>query len=266
MEYSIKQHGDWLEREAEEFIQQWFPHYEAVWKCYIGNDGFERMGRIPNYPDENKRMNFAENSYTALESAFLIHDIIKSGIFLEPPSNFRQYLELNKAFITVFALLGRLHDTVIKVSECLNYDNSGFRQSLKKFYEARSIVIHGKKIPLQIDESGFLIIPYLQTHVIEGKAWNDKTSHWNETEEMNSQFLEDKLSNFLYQIISIVNDEYAKFHHVILEELKSIPTGLIFEHTSKENIKDKSLVNYPSASGRIPANIYNLSNSIKRVE
>ena len=232
MEYNVQDHGDSLERIASGFIRSQFPYYEKVWSIYIGNCGNEVIARLPNYPNEQKRKHFAENSYTVLESFFMLQQILESEIFLEPIDDFNKYIEANKAFITFFALLGRIHDTSIKASNQLGYDNSDFRASLKKFYEARSIVIHGKKVPLVFDELGLLKIPFLKTSIIKGNGWDDNNYHWGDIANMQTDFVEQKLKDFFDQLLILVNNEYANFFSLICAELKELRTSLIFEHTS----------------------------------
>lgn len=170
MTYTIQEHGDILEKNATKLISTRFPFYEKVWQIYIGNKGNESMASIPNYPNETRRKDFAENSYTVLESAFIIEQILQTRIFEDPVKTFDRYIEFNKAFITVFALLGRMRDTAVKASYSLKYNNGEFITSLRKFYEARSIIIHGKKVPLRFDEIGLLKIPILKTSFINGEA------------------------------------------------------------------------------------------------
>lgn len=248
MSYTIQNHGDILEKEAGQLISTKFPYYELVWQIYIGNKGTNSMAEMPNYPDQTKRKHFAENSYTVLESVFIIDHILKSKVFHNSLTNFDEYIEFNKAFITVFALLGRMHDTVIKASDTLKYDNSDFKESIHKFYEARSIVMHGKKVPLIFDDIGFAKIPFLKTKIIDGIAWDDKRSLWSEVNNMDTEYVIDKLNSFFEDLLALVNNEYAVFYNYIIEELKSIPTSLQFEYY------ESTSMNIPEASGSTSIN------------
>lgn len=254
MAYNVSDHGDSLERIASAFIRNKFPYYEKVWSIYIGNCGNEAIAGLPNYPNEQKRKHFAENSYTVLESFFMLLKILESDIFLEPINDFNKYIEVNNAFITFFALLGRIHDTSIKASNQLGYDNSDFRTSLKKFYEARSIVIHGKKVPLLFDSLGLLKIPCLKTSVIKGNAWDDNNYNWNDIANMETEFVEDKLKDFFDQLLDLVNCEYAKFFSVICAELKTLGTSLIFEHNSPAHTNFEARIS--GSSLQEPSDVY----------
>ncbi len=256
MSYNVLDHGDFLEKEATSLIRNHFPHYERIWSVYIGNRGNESIATLPNYPDEQKRKHFAENSYTVLESFFMIHHILESKIFEQSVTIFDNYIEFNKAFITVFALLGRIHDTAIKASDTLGYDNRNFKESIHKFYEARSIVIHGKKVPLLFDDLGFLQIPFLKTNIIDGIAWDDKHYLWNDVGNMNTEYAADKLNDFFFQLLSLVNNEYAIFYDLIQQELKAIPTSLRFEHDPDFYLRPEASLNVSGSTSIGAIDVY----------
>jgi hypothetical protein len=251
MVYSVQSHGDIIERAAEKLIAEKFPNYELVWQTYIGNKGNNTMADLPGYPNEQKRKGFAENSYTVLESIFIIAEILKSKIFEKPLTQFGDYIEFNKAFITVFALLGRMHDTVIKASDILKYNNKGFKISIHGFYEARNIIIHGKKIPLHFDELGLLKIPSLKTEFIDGTAWDDKRSFWKEAETMKTEYVIDTITKFFDELLVLINKEYAIFYNIIQQELKSTKSNLKFEFKRIEII-DLNQKYIPESSGNVP--------------
>ena len=127
MIYNLKEHGDPLEKAAIVFIQEKIPCYEDVWQIFVGNKGNSIIANIPNFPYTEDRINFAENSYTALESSFILHQLIKSGIFSKKLETFDEYLEFNKSLITFFANLGRLRDTLLKAAEAIGCKNENFK-------------------------------------------------------------------------------------------------------------------------------------------
>lgn len=265
MTYNIQDHGDVLERAAVQLIREKFVQYELVWQLYIGNKGTNMIAELPNYPDEEKRKNFAENSYTTLESVFIVDKILKSKVFEKQVTNFIDYIEFNKAFLSVFALLGRMHDTVIKASDLLKYDNTNFKESIHEFYEARSIVIHGKKVPLIFDDLGFLKIPFLKTKTITGIAWEDKHCLWDEVHNMDKEYVADTLTNFFDELLLLINNEYSVFYHIIKEELKSINSQLLFTFRRIE-IVDEDYSRFPDSSGSttiFPVDVYGFNRNKK---
>jgi len=189
-EYNLFDHGDILEHEAVDMIRERFPYYELVWKIYIGNGGKATKADIPGYSFDQKRQNFSEHTYTVLESIYIINQIIESKVFISKVSSFQEYLEFNKSFISFFAHLGRSRDNIIKAAEILQIGNENvtkIRSGLAETYKARCIVIHGKKIPLQLDEDGLIKIPILGTSEQKAFAWNDKTHNWPDAIGMAAQ-------------------------------------------------------------------------------
>ena len=266
MSYNVQNHGDFLEKEATSLIRNHFPYYEKVWNIYIGNRGNESIATIPNYTNEKKRKHFAENSYTVLESFFMIHNILESKIFEQSITTFESYIEFNKAFITVFALLGRIHDTSIKASDTLGYNNRNFKDSIHKFYEARSIVIHGKKVPLLFDNLGLLKIPFLKTNIIKGNAWDDNHYVWNDVENMNTEYAADKLTDFYYQLLNLINIEYAIFYGLIQHELKEISTSIKFEHDSTFELKPGSALNVSGSTAIEGFDVYGFKRNPPKID
>jgi hypothetical protein len=53
-----------------------------------------------------------------------------------------------------------------------------------------------------------------------------KHSLWKDVKEMRIDYAADKLTGFFYQLIHLVNNEYATFYDLILQELKAISTPL----------------------------------------
>jgi hypothetical protein len=74
MEYNFKQNGDPIEQHYAEFVNNYFPTYEQVWKIYIGNKGNDIRSEIKDYPPEREeqRKKFSEDSYTILLSVLCL--------------------------------------------------------------------------------------------------------------------------------------------------------------------------------------------------
>jgi hypothetical protein len=241
MQYIIKKHGDMLEKEAYSFIEQKFQNYESVWQIFIGNTGNAIMASLPNY-DETKRANFAENSYTVLESFFVLHKILESNIFSKEIKTFEEYLDYSKSYITFFAYLGRIHDTVIKASSVFKYNNSNFLSKIHRFYESRNIIIHGKKIPFIFDDLGLVKVPTLHISEAKGINWNDSGNNWKDISNMNSNYISDITTNLFEELLEIINNEYAVFLNLIHEDLKKLNTSLVFEYDENIIPKNKSIL------------------------
>lgn len=268
--YNVVDHGDLLEKEAATFIQTRFPNYEKVWQIYIGNTGRAERAALPHYPDEDKRRSFAEHSYTTLESCFMIRRILDSKVFESEINSFIEYIEFNKSFITFFAYLGRIHDTVIKASYDLKYDNSGFIQKVKEFYQARNIVIHGRKVPIVFDECGLVKMPLLQTESVKGRAWNDKNNSWADIKVLPTEYVADNCERYFEDLLALINNEYGRFLDLIYQELKAIPTSLTFDRswdgilfTNEDILPPSSGSTSITASSSSGVDIYKIKESFK---
>lgn len=230
MEYNVLEHGDTLEKIASDFIKSLFPNYEEVWKNYIGNKGDNTKADIPNYPNDNKRKNFSEYSYTVLESAFIIYSIVQSKVFMKPISKIDEYIEFNKSFISFFAHIGRINDNVINASNEISKNYVPKLQAdLKHLYEARHIVIHGKVVPIAQDEFGLVQIPKFYTGAGNTYDWTFNKS-WNEAVLATEMYAEDVVQGYYNQLIFIINNAYGHFGDVIMGELKAISTTISFEY------------------------------------
>lgn len=240
-EYKIQEHGDGLEKEAFSFIEQKFQNYELVWKIFIGNDGNAKIASLPNYNQKN-RADFAENSYTVLESFFISYKILESNVFTNEIKTFDQYIDFCKSYITFFAYIGRIHDTVKKASTILKYDNAKFLHKIHKFYENRNVIIHGKKIPLIVDNLGSIKTPIIFTSESKGVAWNDTGHNWDDIKHMKTDYISDNTKEIFNKLLEIVNCEYAVFKDLIHKDLKKLNTCLVFEYDENIILKNKNIL------------------------
>jgi hypothetical protein len=243
-QYTVAAHGDAIEQDGASFIEWQFPNYEKVWQTYIGNCGNATMAPLPGYPDDTKRTSFAEHSYSLYESCFMIQRLLKSQVFLQPFQTIDEYVHFVQSLYLFFFFIGRIRDMTIKASSDLGHDTSTLNAALKKFYEARSIIIHGKKIPVHVDDIGLLKMPMLQTIDIKGHAWNDKAHLWADATDMQDGYVSDTCEAYFSELMGLVNNEYGKFYKTIKEELQSLSIQLKFDR-SKE-VKDMDI---PESSG-----------------
>jgi len=263
-EYNLFDHGDILEHEAVDMIRERFPYYELVWKIYIGNGGKATKADIPGYSFDQKRQNFSEHTYTVLESIYIINQIIESKVFISKVSSFQEYLEFNKSFISFFAHLGRSRDNIIKAAEILQIGNENvtkIRSGLAETYKARCIVIHGKKIPLQLDEDGLIKIPILGTSEQKAFAWNDKTHNWPDAIGMDDEYVADTCEDFFKKLLEILNNSFALFFNTIKEELAKHKCEIKFEYNEYKT-KDDFLI-MPSGTSITSEQTFDVAKAIE---
>ncbi|HRQ18295.1 MAG TPA: hypothetical protein PL085_14565 [Agriterribacter sp.] len=231
MAYTIKEHGDLLEKEAAAFIEDKFCNYEEVWKIFVGHTGNGTKAELPNYPYKERRTKFAENSYTVLESSYFIYRMIISKVFMNGIDNFDAYMNFSNSFVSFFAHLGRIHDTVIKASEAIEGDKENhkkFKEAIRHFYEGRNVVLHGKKVPLILDSLRLPKMPVIHTSLVNGKSWHDNFSIWAQADQMEHSYVEDNVSSFFDKLMQLINNRYAALKGIICKELKAHNTQLEF--------------------------------------
>lgn len=239
MNYTLKDHGDSLEKQAANFVNLHLPFYEKIWTCYIGNQGNNTKALIENYPDNDKRQKFWERCYTVLESAYLSFCMIESGVFATSIQSFEQYEEFNKSYISFFAHIGRINDNIIKASNILgmNKEYSGvLEQRLKEFYQARHIVIHGKTVPVFQDELGLVQVPHFYTNPETAYGWTDEHSSWLEGQQIEKEYVAESCERLFFSLIGIINNAFAKFYETIVSELKRLGTSIVFYYIPHINV------------------------------
>jgi L-rhamnose mutarotase len=255
MEYSLKLHGDSLEKHATTFVSCFLNNYEEIWKMYIGNKGNQTKATISKYSDDEKRQKFWENCYTVLESSFLSYNIATSEIFSNPINTFSDYEIFNKNFLAFFAHIGRINDNIVQASEVLGIYNN--KPRLKEFYSARHIAIHGKVIPITQDEFGIVKLPIFYTSETTSFGWTVNSHSWNQGNEMEHQYVGDTCEKYILDLLVVLNGILGEFLQLISNKLKILDAKIIFEYKSVESQGD--LAGSGGLGGNItPINVYNI--------
>ena len=266
--YNLNDHGDILEQTATEFIRTKLPFYESVWQIFIGNVGDASIAPMPNYPDERRRCSFSEHSYTALEASFMIQTVLDRHALDLPIITVEDYFEFSKNLIFFFTCFGRIHDNVIKAAEDISIVTTRIRSQLNEFYQARNIVIHGKRIPIEIDELGLIKIPTFENINLLRRGWSDKSNNWSDLAAFTTAYAGDVCGKYFEDLMNEINSIYANFYNVIDRKLKSIPSSLTFIRNKAPN--DIFFGELPPSSGstRIstqePLDVYRIKEGFPR--
>jgi len=244
MKYKLSEHGDSLEKSAASFVNKFLINYEEIWKIYIGNKGDQTKATILNYPItcENLRQEFWEHCYTVLESCILAYNIKKSDAFIKPIIDFDTYENFNKNLIAFFTYIGRIieHIGIAGIKIGLNINDP----RLNKFYLARNIVIHGKVIPISIDDMGLIKFPTFITTPSTSYGWPNKGKIWAEGHEIHHDYVEETLDKMISEILQSINDIFGQFLSLIHDELKKTNSTIKFEYNSSN-----SQINFPGTGG-----------------
>lgn len=241
--YIIKDHGDPLEKEAAEFIKNKFPYYAEVWRLFIGHKGDGTKAEMPGYSSPDKRDRFSEHTYTILESAYVIDEIIQSKTFEHPIINFKDYLEFNKSFILFFAYLGRIKDNLERASTVMMNAHQGkeIKAKLDGFYQARNVVLHGRKLPFSLDEFGIIKIPALFRGIGRNIAiWGDKENTWPDYVKFQDELAADTVEILFKELMELVNNEFANFYSYLKDHLKQEQLNLSFFYSEYLNLLSPS--------------------------
>ena len=180
-ELNIKEHGDQLEREYADFLQEHFKTYEATWKLYIGNKGDNTKSNIAGYPPERdeKRQQFSENTYTILQSLILIYRLINKDVFSKNSTlSIIEKLDLQDNLMLFFTHLGRIRDNLVEATKCLiNPNVNEVKSQLEDFFYKRHILVHGKTIPIIFKSNGEILLQVLSKNSNDKSGWNLRESN-----------------------------------------------------------------------------------------
>jgi hypothetical protein len=79
---------------------------------------------------------------------------------------------------------------------------------------------------------------------------------------MPTEYVSDSATNFFCGLLALVNEEFATFHHIIMQELKCLNCKLRFEY-KKLDLSSEDMLHVPESSGTTqikPVNVYNINN------
>lgn len=151
-------HGDRLEREFGDIINNHLPAYNKIWSLYIGNDGQSKMPVFTHLPAEEarRRQIFSQYHYSCFESIVSLKVICEKVKVFKINNDIHDYIQVNNDFVAFQAHAGRIRDCMKKIGESMNVGD--LATGLEEYYQQRNNVLHGCKIPFSIIE-GYLAIP-----------------------------------------------------------------------------------------------------------
>lgn len=210
--------GDYLEVNFKDTIRQLLPNYEKIWGCYIGHDGKGRMKTIqgPTSEENTNREKFAEYFYTCMESIICMNSIAEEchNADLTKPA---EYLNLLNSFMSFQAHAGRIRDNSIKLLS-IHFPNDKVNAlcvQLEDLYKQRNQVLHGKKLPVRI-EDGLVLIASPMGKEVRLDKWNSDM-HWSESDESNFEFITDYFKSKVIEISKAYNNVLGNLITPILD-------------------------------------------------
>lgn len=199
--------GDYLENNFRDEIRQLISNYETIWGKYIGHDGNSRMINVDGLSNTEikDRINFSEYFYTCMESIICMNVIATecTTVDINAP---KEYINLLNGFMSFQAHAGRVRDNALKLLR-LHFTHERVQElmsQLEDVYQQRNQVLHGKKLPIRIEESLVLIAPPMGQE--EGpEKWNS-SMNWSEFLESNFTFISEYLESTVAQISQAYNN------------------------------------------------------------
>ncbi len=217
---NLKQ-GDYLESNFQDTIRQLIPNYEIIWGSYIGHDGNAKMIDVKGLSEseKTKREKFAEHFYTCMESIICMNGLAEecNTVDIKKPS---EYINLLNSFMSFQAHAGRVRDNAIKLLG-LHFNNERVNElipQLEDLYQQRNQVLHGKKLPLRIEDSLVLIATPMGKEDRPEK-WNSDMN-WSEFHESNFEFISEYLKSTVIQISQAYNNLVGNLIEPILAIVK----------------------------------------------
>ncbi len=224
LHYDISTHGDWLEKEAADFIRRNIPAYEDIWQHFIGHrgDGFIAMMHNISQEDEEKRRHFAQHHYTILESLYFMQCIVDEVSETPVVNDFPTYRKILDQIMAYQAYAGRLRDNMEKCFVIMA--NKGeVKQAIERldeFYHQRVVFVHGRKVPFAIDQDKLFKIATIKRDTVSPLGFGLEMP-WEVIDEDDMQYLEDALTSSINELKPIVNDLLSNLYNYVQEFIRA---------------------------------------------
>lgn len=206
MEWTLKDHGESLEKEASTFVSIHIPFYEKTWASFIGHQGYGIIAQTENISDENEkiRKDFAEHHYSVLESLYFMYKLAEEEQDIRIVENFDEYRKMINSLMAFYAYGGKVRDNLLACYEFMGYpikDREDPTAEIKRLYDSRNIVLHYKKLPFKVDKDGLFLIPKIGDNAYE---WNKKSS-WVDTVNIEHEYISDSMMNVFLRVTPKIN-------------------------------------------------------------
>lgn len=216
--WNLKDHGEKLEQEAAELVTTKIHFYEQIWSIFIGHKGNGQMAdaQVASPEADRKRKSFAEHHYTILESIFLMYKIAKKEGEILKELDFEEYCMLMNNLIAFYAHCGRIRDNFLQCYTIMGYPKRAPDPTfnIKSFWEERHSVLHGKKIPLSIDENGLYLMPILKNSN-NNVGWDEKAT-WDSVAKSDRVYISDSMMNVLNHLLPEINEMFSDLYVYVL--------------------------------------------------
>lgn len=264
MEYTIANHGDWLERQASDFIVERIPAYEQIWKRFIGHKGNGRMADMKNIneSDQTLRIIFAQHHYTVLESLYFMKLIVEDESQTRQINSFDSYRKTINQIMAYQAYSGRLRDNIEKCFSSVgsHADALASEDKLDRFYKERHVFIHGRKVPFAIDADQLFKISTIKKDTVDRTGFGLEMP-WDRIKNEDLDYLEDLLRRSFEGLTVIVDGLLSNLLNLVVAFVKEKhlaidpPKLSAYSNTeisgSTKQVISASISGVPPASGHV---------------
>ncbi|HEX5001561.1 MAG TPA: hypothetical protein VFW78_03620 [Bacteroidia bacterium] len=256
MDYNIKEHGDWLEKQAADYINTNIPAYELIWKSLIGHKGNGQMATMQNLNDSaaRTRVDFAQHHYTILESLYFMQLMADDENKIKTIISFEQYRIVINQIMSFQAYSGRLRDNI---GECFfliapKEEAEKAIKKLEEFYNERHIYIHGRKVPFSIDADNIFKIALVKRSTISSTGFG-KDMPWESISDKEMNYLTDTFNKSLTELKPLVQGLLSNLYQFVNKFIHKSGGKLIFGYSANLESPISSSINpAPSASAYFP--------------
>jgi len=232
--FDLKIHGDSVERDKYEFIDEILSNYKYFWSSFIGHDqkGNICSSNINNIDLENKRKYIGQLYYSIIRKFIQLKLIIDDIKDLNEIDNVDNHLKLTSLISSYLSTFGQIFDKEQKILLTLKIDKNR-QEKTSKYYEGiRNFEQHSSDIPIIMVEN---LIGIPSTFFLIG---NDKLSWFKPIDEREIVFLDDFINNLYNKIHKQVNNNLS----VVKEKLKKLFPNFQFQYPDLSIEQNKFVV------------------------
>lgn len=205
--------GDLFEQAIAGWIREHLPTYEKVWQEFIGHDGNGRPLSLGLTPDKEKsRVEFYQAHYSFAQSAYqLYRKVDEENNDVKPIINTDDFWLHSERLALFIMYLGNIRDMFAKMDAALSAKGK-LCADFQEFYDQRSHVIHGPRMPVQFDDTSWKI-PAIATRNPKEGEWTDKTD-WNSVDSRNTVYVADYMRRTRNDVFNLMRNKHQALYSI----------------------------------------------------
>jgi len=207
------EHGDHFEQAIAGWLRENLPTYETVWQEFIGHDGNGRPRSLGlSQEKEDARIIFYQAHYSFALSAYRLDCITKNeNENVTPICNVEDFWPHQERFFLFMVYLGHIRDMFEKMDGALSAKGE-LCSAFQEFYDQRSHVIHGPRLPIEFDDTSWKI-PVIATRNPEQGEWTDAVP-WGSVDSNKTVYVADFLFETRNHVFKLINSKHQALYSV----------------------------------------------------